>query len=111
MAIDTHRKIAEDFSDDEIDERMLTFVRTHYRTIVKAPIIGAMIGLTVLSVSGSLSKALILALTAALLSAFATWRRFMEPLAFWLFVASVAYWCDREIVNHVKTAASAIAAI
>ncbi|MDB5502155.1 MAG: hypothetical protein JWR89_2057 [Tardiphaga sp.] len=111
MAIDTHRELSDDFSDDELERWTLDFIRTHLRTIIKAPIIGMMAGFSVLTVSGSLYKALIIVLAGTVLSGFATWRRFLEPISFWLFLGSVVYWCDVEIVGHLKTTARSLASI
>lgn len=99
---------ASEVTDAEFDEQILAFFRFHSRALVKAPMIGFMAGFSALIVSEALLKAAIVGIVCMLLATLHTWRRFLEPLAFWAFLAATIYWCDPEIITHLKTAARSL---
>ena len=89
-------------SDAELDEQSVGFLRQHAIKLLKAPITAAMGGFSVWIFSGSIAKALIVAAICVLLSAFNTWRRFLEPLVFFAFVVAVIFWCDQDVLSRLR---------
>ena len=85
------------------DAELVAFFRQHAVKLMKAPIVAGMAAFSIWMFSGSIVKALIIAVVCIVLSAFNTWRRFLEPLAFWGFALAVIYWCDADILAHLKS--------
>jgi hypothetical protein len=84
-------------SDTSVQEQEFdAFMRGHGRTILKCLIIGSMVWFEIAMYCGSTTKGLTIGLASFVLALFTTWRRFLEPVSFWLFCAAVAFWSNQE---------------
>ena len=92
-----------DLSDAELEAEVINFLRQHAVRLIKLPIVASMAGFSIWMLSGSIFKTLIIAAVCIVLSAFNTWRRFLEPLAFWGFAVAVIYWCDADILARLRS--------
>jgi hypothetical protein len=92
--------------DDKAIDAIVGFILPYARTILKAPMIALMSALAVGIFSGAPGKAVIVGMLCLVAAFFTTWRRFLEPLSFWAFVAAVIYWCDAKLINRLATVAS-----
>lgn len=90
-------------TDAELEEKMIGFLRQHAVKLIKAPIVALLASFSVWVLSGSILKVLLIAAVCIVLSAFNTWRRFLEPLVFWCFALAVVFWCDADIVTRLKS--------
>lgn len=85
-------------------ERDFLEVVKYIMTAMKAFIVGALIFFAVLIFSGSLLRATTLAFICVVLSCFATWRRYLEPLSFAAFIAAAIFWCQPDVLASAKVA-------
>lgn len=83
-------------------ERDVLEVANYIRPVLKTLIIGALIFFAVLIFSGSLLRASTIAFASLILSCFATWRRYLEPLSFFAFAAAVIFWCHPDVITSAK---------
>jgi hypothetical protein len=90
-------------SDEEIEAKLFDFAATHFRTFGKAILIGLMTFSAVAIITGSGWKAFVIGFICFACSCFNTWRRFLEPAAFFVFCAATVYWCDQDFIQHAKT--------
>jgi hypothetical protein len=90
-------------TEDEFEAALYNFVGTHFRTAAKSILIGFTIFWFVAAFTGSIWKATVIGVSCLVFSAFHTWRRFLEPIAFILFCAGMVYWCDPDIFQRAKT--------
>jgi hypothetical protein len=90
-------------SDDEVAGHIFDFAISHFRTFAKAILISLMMFSAVLVITGSGWKASIISFICLACSFFNTWRRLLEPAAFFLFCAAMVYWRDQNIFQHAKT--------
>jgi hypothetical protein len=90
-------------TEAELDAQIVGFLRHHIVKVIKAPIVASMAAFSVFMLNGSLLKAATVAIVCLLLSAFNTWRRFLEPLVFWCFALAVVQWCDADILVRLKS--------
>ncbi|WP_441228052.1 hypothetical protein AB7813_08855 [Tardiphaga sp. 20_F10_N6_6] len=103
--MDRHKASALDVDDATI-ETVIGVLEPHIRTACKAPVIALMSGIAVGIFSGALGKALLVGIVCLVVSLFATWRRFLEPISFWVFVAAIIYWCDARLIDRIATVTS-----
>lgn len=92
-----------DATDEEFDAELEHFIRLHGVKLIKAPITAGMAAFSVWILSGSILKALAVAAFCVILSAFNTWRRILEPLAFWAFLVSTLAWCEPFLLSKLQT--------
>jgi hypothetical protein len=78
----------------------MRFLSSQGLTFLKCLIIGSMVWFEIAMFSGSITKGLTIGLASLVLALFTTWRRFLEPVTFWVFCAAVAFWCDQESWRH-----------
>jgi hypothetical protein len=97
-----------DPTDGELDDFLVDFLRQHARAWMKAIVIGLMVGFSVIVFSGSIFKGFLIGALCLLVAGFNTWRRYLEPLTFWIFIAAVIYWCDQEILHRLRIGALAL---
>lgn len=90
-------------ADEDLDAAIAGFARLHGVKLLKAPLIAGMTAFAFWILSGSVQKALSVAAVCFVVSAFNTWRRFLEPLAFWLFVVAAIHWCNPDIFASLKS--------
>lgn len=74
----------------------------HIRNTLKAFIIGGFLFFAVLVFSASILKATLIAVLCLIASAFATWRRYLEPVSFWAFAAAAVIWCQPDLIASAK---------
>lgn len=94
--------------EDQIEAQIWDLAVKHLRTLAKATLIGLMTLLVVLVSTGSGGKAIAIGFSCWTLSFFNTWRRFLEPVAFFLFCAAMVYWCDPDIWQRAKASITAL---
>ncbi|HEY0329437.1 MAG TPA: hypothetical protein VGC77_10090 [Rhodopseudomonas sp.] len=90
--------------DGAIVEAFAKLIFENARALAKAPVAAIMSAFTVAVLSGSLAKGVFVGVICLFASLFNTWRRFIEPISFWFFLISIAFWCDPDIVNDIKLA-------
>jgi hypothetical protein len=90
-------------SDAELETEIIGFLRLHAVKLIKAPIAAGLAGFSVWVLSGSIIKAFVVAAICLVLSAFNTYRRFLEPLVFWGFAFAVIHWCDADLLTRAKS--------
>jgi hypothetical protein len=56
--------------------------------------------------SGSIMKGFLIGLICMILALFTTWRRFLEPLSFFLFCVAVAFWCDPQFLQRISASSA-----
>lgn len=98
---------AEAIVDPEADAWWDDQIRLYFRTTCKAPVIGAMAFFSVATLTGSISKAIAVCLLCFTASLFSTWRRLLEPLAFWSCVIAIVAWCEPSLLLKAKAAITA----
>lgn len=94
-----------EMTDEEVDREIAAFARLHGVKILKAPIVATMAGLSIWIFSESIRKTLTVAIICAALSAFNTWRKFLEPLVFWCLAVATVYWIKPDILDQLKSLA------
>lgn len=92
-----------DVTESEMEAWLTQILAVHYRALLKAPMIAAMILFSVATFSGSILKGLLIGIMCLAASAFNTWRRFLEPISFWVFAMAVVVWCDPTLPNSFKS--------
>lgn len=76
-------------NDDAFDREVEVFLKTYIRNLLKAPLIGLMVAFEVSVVSQSVYKTLWAFALFTMLSFFTTWRRFLEPMAFFALIPAM----------------------
>lgn len=92
-------------TEEEFNAGIYNLAATHFRSGAKAVLIGVMIFSAVVVFTGSIWKAFVIGLFCIVVSFFNTWRRYLEPIAFVLFCAGMAFWCFPEMLTGIKLAA------
>lgn len=100
-----------DITESEMEAWLTRMLAAHYRTIFKAPIIAAMIAFSVSTFSGSLLKGVLIGVVCFAASIFNTWRRYLEPIGFWVFLVAVVVWCDPTVPDNVRYGARQLSQI
>jgi hypothetical protein len=100
-----------DITESELEAWLTRMLSAHYRTILKAPIIAVMITFSVMTFSGSIFKGILVGTVCLAASIFNTWRRYLEPIGFWIFLVAVVVWCDPSVPDNVRSGARQLSQI
>jgi hypothetical protein len=65
----------------------------HGITLIKAPVLATLTITTIVITTDSIWRALLIGSICGMASMFRTWRRFLEPICLFSYVAAVAFWC------------------
>lgn len=97
-----------EITESEMETWLTEMLAVHHRTILKAPVIGTMVLFSVATFSGSVMKGLLIGAVCLAAAAFSTWRRHLEPIAFWVFLLAIVFWCDPSLMESLKSGATQV---
>ncbi|MGY8661739.1 hypothetical protein Q3C01_05140 [Bradyrhizobium sp. UFLA05-109] len=82
-----------ELTEDALGKFLDGLFARHSRTAVKAAIMVCMTAISIVMFTGSFWKAAWISFSVLVLSVFTTWRRYLEPLCFFVFVLAVIFAC------------------